>query len=83
MLQNIWKYCEGMKVCQMAGCTRRSRRKRIGKWEPEGTFRARSDAKEGLSLSLCACGTVYVLVWGHYHVVPPQYNDSALYFNLF
>ena len=47
--------------------------KQIGKWEHEGTFRARSKCKEDLSVQLCACGTLYVLVWGHYHVVPPHY----------
>ena len=54
----------------MAGCTHRNRRKQISKWERESMFRASSDVKERLSISLCvcACGTPHVCVWLDYHV---------------
>jgi hypothetical protein len=51
-----------MKVCQKAGCTRGSRRKQMTQWEHESVFGARSGVKEELSIYVCACGTLYVLV---------------------
>ena len=65
-------YCEGMKACQMAGSTRRSRCKQISKWEPESTFRASSGVKEELSLCVCLWHTL-CMRQSDYDVVPPQY----------
>ena len=45
----------------MAGCTPRSRRKQMRKWERESTFRANS---EELSFDWCACSftTIYPIL---------------------
>jgi hypothetical protein len=41
-------YAEGMKVCQRASCTRKSRQEQTGKWEREGAFRASLVVKRGV-----------------------------------
>jgi hypothetical protein len=59
----------------MAGCTRRSRRKRISKWERESTFRSSSVVKEELSLYVLVAPSMYVSSYTtmsfHYTMLTP------------
>jgi hypothetical protein len=61
-------YCEGMKVCQKAGCTSRSRHKQTSKWGCESAFRASSSVKR--SCSLCSTTRVSTLPNPRAHVNP-------------
>jgi hypothetical protein len=61
------------KVCQMDGCTRRSRRKQTSKWERESMFRASSVVKEELSFYLSRLVAPSMYVSPNYHVVLPQH----------
>ena len=59
-------YCEGMKVCQKAGCMRTRRRKQAMKWERESVFRACSGVKEE-----CDFGMLYYI-----YVQFVKYNNT-------
>jgi hypothetical protein len=53
LLQRV--YCGRMKVCQKAGCARRSRRKRTSKWERES---AQSGVQKELYVCVCVRHTL-------------------------
>jgi len=69
-------YCEGMKVCQKAGCTSRSRHKQTSKWGCGSTFRASSSVKR--SCSLCSTSRVSTLPNPRAHVNPRRLCSARL-----
>ena len=53
----------------MAGCTRRSRRKQISKWERGSAFRASSAVEEGVVIFVYVPVANSMYLWRNYHVL--------------
>ena len=66
-------HCRGSRVSRSASCTRRSRRKQNERAGARERVQSPIKGVKRSCMSVCAVGTLYVLVCVEYHVVPPQH----------